>query len=179
MPIRHSLLSLLADRPRPAGELRSSFEELTNNTWLVNKGQVFQTLRRLERDGLVTETEKVIAETGHATQLYAITDSGRAELVQWWTSPILASPSDRDKLVIKIAMAEATGAVDVRQLVQRQRVAVMEQLRVVMRTKAQLPDVRTADLLLVERRIFNLEAEIRWLDHIENLTAPAFEGGYS
>ncbi|WP_431638908.1 PadR family transcriptional regulator [Corynebacterium ulcerans] len=173
MTIRHSLLSLLAAKPRPVGELRTQFHELTQHTWPLNIGQVFQTIQRLERDGFVESLGEVEGSTGHTAQVYGITAHGRDELETWWSTPTLLSKNQRDELVIKIAMAQATNASGVGEMVQRQREAVMWELRDVVKQKIALAPQRTAARLLLERRIFNLEAESRWLDHIETLEIPA------
>ncbi len=54
MSVRHSLLALLEEGPRYGYQLRSEFEHRTAAAWPLNVGQVYSTLARLERDGLVT-----------------------------------------------------------------------------------------------------------------------------
>ncbi len=56
MSIKYGLLALLRDRPGYGYQLRAEFEEATGSTWPVNIGQVYTTLTRLERDGLVAKT---------------------------------------------------------------------------------------------------------------------------
>ena len=53
MSVKHSLLAVLADGDRYGYQLRAEFEERTGATWPLNIGQVYTTLSRLERDGLV------------------------------------------------------------------------------------------------------------------------------
>ncbi|MDH4147522.1 MAG: PadR family transcriptional regulator, partial [Acidimicrobiia bacterium] len=53
MSIRHGLLALLSEGPKYGAQLRTEFEERTGATWPLNVGQVYTTLSRLERDGLV------------------------------------------------------------------------------------------------------------------------------
>ena len=53
MSIRHGLLALLEREPMYGYQLRSEFESATGSTWPLNVGQVYTTLSRLERDGLV------------------------------------------------------------------------------------------------------------------------------
>ena len=84
---------------------------------------------------------------------------------------------DRDELVIKIAIAAQlavshTTMVNLRELIQTQRRATMSELREITRLKAQTPAEQSAERLLYERRIFDLEAEARWLDHVETLATP-------
>ena len=58
MSIRHSLLALLEQGPLYGYRLKSEFEAATGQMWPLNDGQVYTTLARLARDGLVVaETE--------------------------------------------------------------------------------------------------------------------------
>ena len=61
-------------------QLRAAFEESTGGTWPLNIGQVYTTLSRLERDGLVAAAE----QDGQAT--YRITDAGRRTVTDWPTA---------------------------------------------------------------------------------------------
>lgn len=159
MSIRDALLSLIAQRPIGAAALRTNFEEFTQHTWPINIGQVYQTLKRLDRDEL-------IESAGHDgnIELFRITDAGRAELDSWWHQSVEKPTNARDELVIKIVMAAINGR-DVAAIIQQQRDANMTALRNVTRST---PD-GFAETLLKERRIYELEAEARWLDRIETL----------
>ena len=53
MSVRHALLALLSDGPKYGLQLRQEFEDRTGEVWPLNVGQVYTTLQRLERDGLV------------------------------------------------------------------------------------------------------------------------------
>ena len=101
MSIRHGLLALLERGPRYGYQLRTEFESRTGSTWPLNVGQVYTTLSRLERDGLVVPAGE--DEGGHA--LYAITEGGRAELREWFASPVDRANPPRNELAIKLAMA--------------------------------------------------------------------------
>jgi DNA-binding PadR family transcriptional regulator len=173
MSIKFALLSLLAEEPASVGHLRSTFEERTGHTWPVNVGQVYQTVQRLTRDGLVEVTGTEAGQSGRHTDLFAPTAAGLAELRDWWEAPVLPPRNDRDDLVIKTAMAASSppGQLpeDLTLLIHRQRLATLDELRTLTTEKAATPAVRSADRLLLERRIFDLESQIRWLDHIETL----------
>lgn len=167
--IKFSLLSLLAEQPRPVGQLRTVFETRTASVWPINVGQVYQTVQRLNRDGLIVHSGVATSESGRGADVYSITDAGREALAEWWSSPVLPPRDSRDELVIKIAMATGNPAINTRALLQRQRQALMAELKQVTRMKAGMPVAVTAERLLLERRIFDLEAQGRWLDHIETL----------
>ncbi len=58
MSVRHALLALLSDGPKYGLQLRHEFEARTGEVWPLNVGQVYTTLQRLERDGLVESDER-------------------------------------------------------------------------------------------------------------------------
>ncbi|MET9915572.1 PadR family transcriptional regulator [Streptomyces sp. NPDC006435] len=169
MSIRHGLLALLERGPRYGSQLRTEFESRTGSTWPLNVGQVYTTLGRLERDGLVVQDDE--DDQGHA--LYAITDDGRTELRNWFETPVDRSSPPRDELAIKLAMAVGAPGVDIRAVIQSQRRHTLKAMQDYTRLKAQsltsAPSNRdeVAWLLVLEQMIFQAEAEARWLDHCE------------
>ncbi|MFV6030385.1 PadR family transcriptional regulator [Streptomyces sp. NPDC056264] len=187
MSIRHGLLALLERGPRYGSQLRTEFESRTGSTWPLNVGQVYTTLNRLERDGMVAQGGEDAA--GHA--LYAITDSGRAELRTWFEKPVDRTSPARDELAIKLAMAVGASGVDIRDVIQSQRRHTVKAMQDYTRLKAQAliavesGGARERDdvawLLVLEQLIFQTEAEARWLDHCESrlirLSATAADAG--
>jgi DNA-binding PadR family transcriptional regulator len=164
MSIRHGLLALLERGPMYGYQLRTSFEESTGGTWPLNIGQVYTTLNRLERDGLV----RALPEVGTGQRPYEITDAGRADLTVWFATPISRADRPRDELAIKLALALTTPGVDVTAVVQTQRTATMRTLQEYTRLKTTAD--KPADLpwrLVLDAMVFQAEAEIRWLDHCE------------
>ncbi|MFE1959657.1 PadR family transcriptional regulator [Streptomyces sp. NPDC059479] len=170
MSIRHGLLALLERGPRYGSQLRTEFESRTGATWPLNVGQVYTTLSRLERDGMVAQDGEDRA--GHA--LYAITDAGRAELRSWFRTPVDRTSPPRDELAIKLAMAVGAPGVDIREVIQSQRRHTIKAMQDYTRLKAQALEAVPADrhevawLLVLEQLIFQTEAEARWLDHCES-----------
>ncbi|MFJ4899179.1 PadR family transcriptional regulator [Streptomyces sp. NPDC088727] len=169
MSIRHGLLALLERGPRYGSQLRTEFESRTGSTWPLNVGQVYTTLSRLERDGLVVQDGE--DDQGHS--LYSISDEGRSELHNWFETPVDRSSPPRDELAIKLAMAVGAPGVDIRAVIQSQRHHTVKAMQDYTRLKAQaLTDVpanrdEVAWLLVLEQLIFQAEAEARWLDHCE------------
>jgi DNA-binding PadR family transcriptional regulator len=164
MSIRHGLLALLQRGPMYGYQLRTSFEESTGGTWPLNIGQVYTTLTRLERDGLV----RALPEHDGGQRPYEITDSGRTELATWFGTPISRTDRPRDELTIKLALALTTPGVDVGAVLRTQRTATMRALQEYTRLKAGAD--RPDDLawrLVLDAMLFQAEAEIRWLDHCE------------
>lgn len=156
------------DGPRYGAQLRNEFERRTGGTWPLNIGQVYSTLSRLQRDGLI---ELVGDDDDDYRKEYGITSAGHDALIAWWGDSDLANPDPRDELTIKLALAVDTDGVDVREVVDGHREAGVGRLKELTGEKrAGLPDL--ASELVLERRIFDTEALLRWLDHIERrLTA--------
>jgi DNA-binding PadR family transcriptional regulator len=163
--VRNGLLALLLRGPMHGYRLRSEFEASTGATWPLNVGQVYTTLARLERDGLVAATGEADPE-GRVT--YELTAAGREEVGRWFGTPVERRSRPRDELAIKLAMAITTAGVDVHAVVQAQRTATLRSLQELTRLKAGADEVADAAWLLVlEAMIFQAEAEVRWLDHCE------------
>lgn len=189
MSVKHSLLALLGEGPRYGAALRAEFEERTGGTWPLNVGQVYTTLGRLERDGLVTREGATGQDADSATIRYAVTPAGRAEVARWWAEPVDRTTTPREELAIKLALAVTVTGVDVPHLVQVQRRATMQHLQELTRLKrtgqpgagaqeAPAP----ADLawgLVLDNLIFTAEAELRWLDHVEARVTRAAGAGRS
>ncbi|WP_458779532.1 PadR family transcriptional regulator [Arthrobacter sp. D3-16] len=167
MSIRHSLLALLQDQPRYGYQLRAEFENRTGATWPLNIGQVYTTLDRLERDGLVSKD----GDDGEGHVVYSITDAGAADVGSWFTAPVERNAPPRNELAIKLALAVTSPEVDVQSIIQAQRVASIRALQVYTKARRDTAtNQRSADtawLLVLDSLIFQTEAEVRWLDLCE------------
>ena len=172
MSIRHGLLALLEQGPRYGYQLRTEFEARTGATWPLNVGQVYTTLGRLERDGLV----KPDGEDAEGHVFYALTDSGRIELRSWFDTPVDRRSPPRDELAIKLAMAVTVSDIDVTAVLQAQRQHTMAALQGCTRLKAkaiaavEAPEAQGHDLawlLVLDQQIYQAEAEIHWLNNCE------------
>jgi DNA-binding PadR family transcriptional regulator len=165
MSVRYGLLALLDEAPSHGYQLKTAFERRTGGNWALNIGQVYTTIQRLERDGLV---ESVGQTADDDRREYRITAAGRAELSDWFDNPVVAEAPARDELTIKVLLAVAAGDIDVAGLLQRQRRASVEQLQAYTRRKAKAdPGHDVAFLILLDALIFRAEAEVRWLDACE------------
>ena len=177
MTVKHSLLALLTQGPQYGYQLRAEFEERTGATWPLNIGQVYTTLDRLERDGLVEDT----GDDGEGHRVYAITEAGRTEVADWFAQPAIPSTPPRNELAIKLALAVTTPGVDVEGIIQAQRSATLRQLQDFTRAKRAAPEspegTDLAGQLVLESLIFTAESEIRWLDHCEAAVLRAARSG--
>jgi DNA-binding PadR family transcriptional regulator len=159
--VRHALLALLSEGPKYGLQLREEFEVRTGEVWPLNVGQVYTTLQRLERDGLVESEDS--AEPG-PQKGFRITDEGARELAGWLrTPPDLTSPP-RDELVIKILVALRVPGTDVHEVIQVHRRYVVELMQQWTRLKEDESAVDLNLALVIDAELFRLDAVVRWLD---------------
>jgi DNA-binding PadR family transcriptional regulator len=167
MSVRHSLLALLQDQPRYGYQLRAEFENRTGATWPLNIGQVYTTLDRLERDGLVVRN----GDDGNGHVVHSITGAGKAEVGSWFAAPVERNNPPRNELAIKLALAVTIPGVDVQGIIQAQRVASIRALQDYTKARRDTAVTHrsgdTAALLVLDSLIFQTEAEVRWLDLCE------------
>ncbi|OIU88427.1 PadR family transcriptional regulator [Microbacterium sp. AR7-10] len=164
MSVRQSLLAILDQGPCYGYQLRSEFDRRTGSTWPLNVGQIYNTLERLERDGLVARG--AVDEHGHV--YWEITPAGRAEVRTWLDRPVERGRGTRDELAVKLAVAVTLPGVDVARVIRHQRTASLARLTRLndARQSADGPE-QLARSLVADSVIFAAEAELRWLDHIE------------
>jgi len=167
MSVRHALLALLAEQPRYGLQLRQEFEARTGEVWPLNVGQVYTTLQRLERDGLVESDD---FEEG-PQKTYRITTEGSIELDAWLHTPDTGIAPPRDELVIKILVALRMPGIDVGALLQSHRRQLVETMQWYTHMKADTDDESNHDMglaLLADSELFRLEAVVRWLDTVDS-----------
>ncbi|HEX6453545.1 MAG TPA: PadR family transcriptional regulator [Trebonia sp.] len=185
MSIRHAMLALLSEGPKYGLRLREEFEARTGDVWPLNVGQVYTTLQRLERDGLIapapssasapTSSSSTSSSSGVAAggdedgtqKLYAITDDGAAELDRWLRTPPDLSSPPRDELVMKILVALRVPGTDVRDVIQAHRRYLVELMQQWTRIKEDAPEEDLSTSLAVDAELFRLDAVVRWLDAAE------------
>jgi len=162
MTIRHALLALLSEGPKYGLQLGQEFEARTGDVWPLNTGQVYTTLQRLERDGLVESD----GEDGPQKD-FRITPAGRGELDAWLRTPPDASAPPRDELVIKVLVAIRLPGVDVVDVIQTHRRHLVETMRHYTRLKEEAGEHEVGLLLVADAELFRLDAVVRWLDAAE------------
>ena len=161
MSVRHALLALLSEGPKYGLQLRQEFEARTGEVWPLNVGQVYTTLQRLERDGLVESDDS--AEEGPQKGFH-ITEEGAAELAEWLRTPPDFSSPPRDELVIKVLVAIELPGVDVHEVVQVHRRYLVELMQQWTRLKEDESRLDLNFALVVDAELFRLDSLIRWLD---------------
>ena len=164
MSIRQGLLALLVEGPRHGYQLRQEFDSRTGSTWPLNIGQVYTTLARLSRDGMVEAT----GDGDDSHKVYALTKEGRRTVEEWFATPVQLPDRPRDELAIKLALAAATPGIDLAAVIQAQRTATVEAMQDYTRLKTEAgagDDIGW--LLILDSLLFQAEAEVRWLDTCE------------
>ena len=160
MSVRHALLALLAEGPSFGLRLQQEFESRTGEVWPLNAGQVYTTLQRLERDGLVASDG---GESGQQRD-YSLTVRGRDELEDWLRTPAELEAPPRDELVIKVLVATTVSGIDVSRVIQDHRRQLVEEMQRYTRVKANAASDEVALGVIVDAELFRLEGVIRWLD---------------
>src|SRR5438309_2134995 len=162
MSVRHALLALLSEGPKYGLQLRQEFEAGTGEVWPLNVGQVYTTLQRLERDGLVESDDE--AEEDGPQKRFRITAQGEDELAEWLRTPPDLSSPPRDELVIKVLVALRVPGVDVHDVVQVHRRHLVELMQQWTRIKEDAGADDFGLALVVDAELFRLDSVIRWLD---------------
>ncbi len=165
--VQRALLALLSQQPRHGYELHDLFEAAIGGHWELNTGQIYSSLERLARDGLVAE-EAVEKGGGPDKRMWAVTEEGLAELGEWFHSAVPRDYRLRDEFYLKLMMAIVTHAGNPRRVLQVQRRELLQELHdLITRREAANPRQELARILLMDSAIMHTDAEMRWLDMIE------------
>ena len=161
MSVRHALLALLSEGPKYGMQLKEEYEGATGDAWSLNVGQVYTTLQRLERDGLVESNDTGKDERQRD---YRITVRGQGELETWLTTPPSVGSPPRDELITKVLVALRVPGVDVRDVIQTHRRQVVEFMQQWISFKQEESELDLPFALIVEAELSRLGAVIKWLD---------------
>ncbi len=156
------LLGLLCAGPLHGYELKRAYDNRLPQAKPAAFGQVYATLGRLERDGLVERGEQEQAG-GPERTAYAITEPGRAALDAWLDEVEPPAPHVASALLAKVTVALlAAGKPRAHAYLVAQRQAHTARLREYTRLKTG-PATGFADLIAADYAIAHLDADLRWL----------------
>ena len=164
MSIRESLLVLLGAGPRHGYQLRAEFEAATGEVWPLNVGQVYTTLERLERDGLVRGGEP----DSDGRRAFELTEAGRDAITGFMSTPGGREAPSRDGLMMKVLISVAAPGVDALEVIRLERssrMAVLQERRRAARDSGM--NGALAPRLALDALIALTESELRWLDLCE------------
>jgi DNA-binding PadR family transcriptional regulator len=168
MSVRHAVLGLLAQRPRHGYELRAAFQAVAGGeeNWDVKPAQIYTTLARLEQNGLVAK-DSVEQDAGPEKRIYAITLAGRKTLKEWFACGI-EPEHQHDEFFLKLMIGLVSGGPDPYRLIQNQRAHLFQELHDITEHRSHSdPSKELAKILLLDKVVMHLEADLRWLDMIE------------
>jgi DNA-binding PadR family transcriptional regulator len=168
MPVRYAVLGLLAQHPRHGYELRAAFQALVGGeeNWDIKPAQIYTTLARLERSGFVAQ-DGVEQSAGPEKRIYALTPTGRKMLQEWFTNGI-EPEHQRDKFYVKLMIALASGLANPYKVIHAQRNYLYQQLHEYINQRGRAdPGKDLANILLLDKAVMHVEADLRWLDIVE------------
>jgi DNA-binding PadR family transcriptional regulator len=163
MSVPYALLALLTEGSKYGMRLQNEFQSRTGEVWPLNVGQVYTTLQRLERDGLVESD----GDGERSQKRYRITADGARELAAWLRTPPDLVPPPRDELVIKVLVALQIPGIDIHEILQVHRRHVVETMQRYTQAKAAAGEDDVPLALVADAELFRLEAIVRWLDAAE------------
>lgn len=170
MGIKQAILGLLADGPVHGYDLKAEFEDQLVPTTKLNFGQVYTTLDRMKRDGLVGQ--EVISQTERPDKkVYALTNAGRKELEEWLTGPTTLDLDLRNETFLKLMVARRVDWADPKRVLAVERRACLARLHEMTqaRTKAERDSAPVQTMLLLELALLRLEAFAKWLERCEEV----------
>ncbi|MDG9702967.1 PadR family transcriptional regulator [Streptomyces sp. DH37] len=164
--MRLPLLALLAAGPAHGYELKQALEKLLGAAYpQPNVGQIYVTLGRLEKSGLI-EGEDVTQSTRPNKRIYRLTEAGREAVLAWFEEPT-DEPRVRDEFFMKLALAPQAGLADQIALINKQRRQYLNTMRELSRlAAAEDRDNRVAQLL-IEGAMLHLQADLDWLERCQ------------
>ncbi len=161
-----AVLAMLAKEPTHGYQLRARLREALGPVGdTMNDGQIYVTLTRLEKAGLVTAEQEPGLPDRPDRKVYALTPAGQRRVADWlaevtWPKPDLA------EFHLKLIAAAAAGLADPITIIDTQRRELLRRLRDAQRAAMAEPD-RSPAALLLEGIALRLQADLRWLEACE------------
>jgi DNA-binding PadR family transcriptional regulator len=160
------VLALLAKEPSHGYELRTRLRQALGPVGeAMNAGQIYVTLTRLEKAGLVTSEPSAGAADRPDRKVHALTPAGQQRVADWLTEVSWPRP-DLAEFHLKLVAAAAAGLADPITIVDTQRRELLRRLRDAQRA-AMAEAERSAAGLLLEGIVLRLQADLRWLEACE------------
>lgn len=162
MAVKHLFLAILSTRPMHGYDLKNTFETLVSNQWPLNYGQVYTTLSRLERDGLV-EVQEVEQLEKPDKKVYHITHEGKEVLVDWFKS----CPKWNmyfDEIAFKFAVFDLIEINMSVEILKEYRIFLLQLIHELTKMKDAMASQDMLQELMFERNILKAEADLKWVD---------------
>ncbi|MDI6100191.1 PadR family transcriptional regulator [Actinoplanes sp. NEAU-A12] len=160
------VLALLAKEPSHGYELRARLREALGPLGeAMNAGQIYVTLTRLEKAGLLAVETSADGGDRPDRKVYALTADGQQRVAEWiaevaWPRPDLA------EFHLKLVAAASAGLADPLTVVDTQRRELLRRLHDAQRA-AIAATAQEGAALLLEGVVLRLQADLRWLEACE------------
>ncbi len=166
--MKNIILALLAEKPAHGYELKQAYDDLFGAIQApLNAGQIYTTLGRLEKDGLVEQYEVVEQNDRPNKKMYQITVDGIQHVTAWLVETV-QGPYLKDEFFSKMMLAYQTGIMDAHELIRRQRQTYLQNLKQLNEMALQCQNsADKTSYLLIEGAIYHVEADLKWLDVCE------------
>jgi DNA-binding PadR family transcriptional regulator len=178
LSVKHGILGILANGPRYGYELKAEFELLTGGLWDLNVGQVYSTLERMLKDGLVELVE--VSDSSEDRKVYRVTPEGLAELQDWLDRPPLKTRPMRDEVFVRLGLLMERDPQAALDLLDSQRRLYHLQMAELTRQKIGLSRERGLGRLrrelMLDAALLHTEADLRWLETCELKIRAAMAG---
>lgn len=115
----YAILGMLSTGPMSGYDMKKFAEESIGHFWSESYGQLYPTLRELEREGLI-KMELESQEVGTDRKCYRLTEAGLEELRGWLGLPVERRPA-RDELLLKLFFGQHVDPATLRALVEEMR----------------------------------------------------------
>jgi DNA-binding PadR family transcriptional regulator len=160
------VLAMLAKEPSHGYQLRARLGHALGPLGeAMNAGQIYVTLARLEKAGLVTSEQAAGLPDRPDRKMYALTPAGQQRVAGWLTEVSWPKP-DLAEFHLKLIAAAAARLADPITIVDAQRRELLRRLRDAQRAAMAEPD-RSDAALLLEGIVLRLQADLRWLEACE------------
>jgi DNA-binding PadR family transcriptional regulator len=175
MSAKHALLGLLLHRSAYPYELADRLQARLGPTWAINSGQLYQTIRTLEREGLIEQVEDAV-EAREDRHVFAITNHGTEEFERWFNDTTSSARLSRRPLLVKITLAGPERLKRALDQIDAYELDCATRLKECSRIQEAIPSegtqVRADHVLLrlnLSADIFQLEGELRWARHAHEM----------
>lgn len=168
MAVSETLLALMEPRPLHGYELQQRYGALLDFRRPLRSGQIYSTLQRLQRDGLVTVVG-VERSGGPDRTLFQVTEVGTDGLERWFFEPGGVQQYLQPDLYAKVVLALLTQR-DAARVLDVQRVAHRALMREMTKIKSS-PTSGRLDVIAADLAILHLDADLRWIDSTERRLA--------
>ncbi|USG66577.1 PadR family transcriptional regulator [Brevibacillus ruminantium] len=167
MSVKHAILTLLSESPRHRYDLKVSFESMVYHQWELNAGQIYTTIDRLVRDGLVEETMGDSSEL----KIYRISEKGNEELFAWLLQPVEKTLL-KDEFYFKLLCAKKISHASLQHMIKSQQEHIIQTIFQLQKLRRSIDPTRENEgiLYLIEGKILHLEADMKWLSMFPHTT---------